>query len=210
MDMIKKISFIRNYVKSIYQKGQQFCEHKNAILFQNASLTEDVIQISKKSKVSVLANNPNILNRKYNSGIEDIRLKSFDTEYRAYDFVERNCSFPNEYICVDLGGKRRLKPHIYLNMVEVRPEFARQGVYANAIRELRNEALSKKECGGRIILDARKMNDYTETQISSPAIAHWKCGFRFVNEENNIIMQKVLLGKLPPESAPEGLMYMQV
>jgi len=208
--MIEKITLVNNLAKSMYQKCQQLYKSKSTALFRNMHLTEDVVQLSDKSQVSVLTDISTIIKRKYNSKINDIRLSSFDIEYRANSFEGPNSKFPAGYINVDSAGKRRLKPHLYINMVEVRPEFARQGVYANAIRELKQESLLEKGCEGRIILDARKMNDYTDTQISSSSIAHWKCGFRFANEENNKIMQKVLLGKLPPEAAPEGLMYLAI
>ena len=45
------------------------------------------------------------------------------------------------------------------------------------------------------------------TKIPSPSLAHWKCGFRFADENNNKIMKRVLNGDLPLENAPEGYMY---
>ena len=112
-----------------------------------------------------------------------------------------------KYVCIDSNGDRRLLPHVYIIVAEVRPEYARQGAYKNAIKKLLEQLNDDADCQGRIILDARKISAPNMTKIQSPSLAHWKCGFRFVREKDNIIMQKVLAGELPPEKAPEGTMY---
>ena len=172
-------------------------------------LKHDVFEL-REGMPEVLFNSPPIYLGKFNSGIKDCRFKQFATEYRAYNYEGYDNKFPNDYVCIDSNGERRLKPHLYLDYVEIRPEFAHQGVYSNAMKKLALLAKYEKDCEGRIILESKKMIKENITQIPSPSIAHWKCGFRFANEKNNEIMQQVLLENLPPEAAPEGTMYLKL
>jgi len=171
-------------------------------------LKKDVFQLSSKDGLpEVLFDSPPIYEYKLNSGIKDYRLAHLDIEYRAYNFEGYDTKFPSKYVCIDSKGDRRLKPHIYLNFVDVKPEFARQGAYKNVIKELAKKAKNEEGCEGRIILDSRDLSNYVPTQIPSPSLAHWKCGFRFADEESNNIMKRVLKGELPLTDAPEGAMY---
>ena len=207
--MIGKISFLKKIQsKALY--GIQYCKRfmSERSQFKMKTLNQDKFERSvNKDSPEILWDNPGIIEGKFNSGVNDERLMAFSTEYRAYNFEGYESKFPNSYVCIDSKGDRRLKPHIYLNMVAVKPDFARQGVYLNAMRELAEAAKLEKGCEGRIVLDARKIYSDDFVSIPSPSLAHWKCGFRFIDEEKNRIMQKVLMGELSPADAPEGTMY---
>ncbi len=171
------------------------------------TIKEDTFEHSFKDGFpEVLTKNPRIIEGKFDIGLKDNRFAYFNTEYRAYNY-EGYEKFPSKYVCIDSNGQRRLKPHIYLSFVEIKPEYARQGAFKNAMKLLSQAAKNEKDCEGRIILEARKIESPSITQIPSPSIAHWRCGFRFINKDNNAIMKRVMKGELPLEAAPEGTMY---
>ena len=206
--MINNIAIINSFKTKFITRIKHFKSSKNFGIPKLKKLSKDIFCFSSKDGIpEVMTYNPPIINGKYNSGIIDRRLVMFGTEYRAYDFEGYDNKFPSRYVCIDSKGERRLKPHVYITLVEVHPAFARQGAYKNAIKRLAETLKFDEECEGRIILDARKIESPDMTKIPSPALAHWKCGFRFVREEDNKVMQKVLNGELPPEDAPEGTMY---
>ena len=206
--MLEKISSLN--ISSKVQTGlKNLCSRPFLGKIKLNQLARDTVELSDSAKApEILKEKPGIVIGKFDSGIKDDRLKNFWTEYRAYNFEGYGDRYPNNYICIDTKGERRLKPHIYLNMVEVKPDFARQGVYSKALKSL-IEASKKEGCEGRITLDSLKVS-YAETKIPSPSIAHWKNGFRFADPENNKIMQKVLKGELPLDQAPEGSMYLEI
>ena len=201
--MINKVTIFNNITT---KTKKIFCRIKSYNPLQIKQLDKDLFEKSESS-AQKLAFNPPIINGSFDSGIKDTRFASFETEFRAYDYEGYDNKFPSEYICIDSNGERRLKPHIHIKYAEVKPEFARQSAYKNAIKQLVELAGFDKECEGRISLDARKIESPDMTRIPSPSIAHWKCGFRFANKENNTIMERILKGELPPEDAPEGSMY---
>lgn len=206
--MIKAVSIFNNL------QTKMSCGIKRCKSFFNYGtpklklLKKDVFELSSKNKPpEVLTYSPPIYSGAFDSGIDDPRFVVFETEYSAYNFEGFGNKFPNWYVCIDSYRNRRLKPHVFLKIVEIKPEFARQGIYKNAIKKLAETVKKDKECEGRIILSACKMESPDMTKIPSPSLAHWNCGFRFAKEENNKIMEKVLKGELPPESAPEDYMY---
>lgn len=190
----KSVNLFRNYVKQL-----------NFYLPKLKSLKRDILEL-KKGMPEVLMYSPPIIEGEFYTGIRDKRFVNFCAEYHAYNF-EGYEKFPNDYVCIDSNGDRRLKPHVYFKYVEIKPEYARQGIYSNAVKKLIELVKLDRECEGRIILDARKVESPTMTKIPSPSLAHWKNGFRFVNLENNEMMERVLKGELSLEAAPEGTMY---
>ena len=205
-EMIKSINLF-NYIKT--NTIQKFRKYSGSFRFNLPKLIElkhDLFEY-RKGMPEVLTYSPQIYEGKYPSGIKDNRFLLFETEYKAYDFEGYDNIFPNNYVCIDSIGDRRLKPHIYLKIAEIKPEFARQGAYTSAIKKLVNTAKNDIECEGRITLEAHKIEGPLTAHIPSPSLAHWKCGFRFANEENNKIMKRVLNGELSLEAAPEGTMY---
>ena len=159
-----------------------------------------------EKKPDVLKFNPTIKLGVLKTGIKDNRLENLWIEKRAYTYPATKDSYPAKFICIDSNGQTRIKPHIYLNMIEVKPEFARQGVCSKIEHKIIKLA-KRLGFGGRVILDATKIESPEMTKIPSPSLAHWKNGFRFTRPEYNRIMKRVLKGELPPEDAPEGTMY---
>ena len=194
---IKTIKKLRSYALSSKIFSLKF----------SSTLTKDVFEKSSKGFPEVLMYNPPIIEGKFDAGIKDARFKYFTTDYRAYNFEGYDNMFPNSYVCIDSKGQRRLKPHVFLSYVEIKPEFARKGAYSNAIKQLVKTAKEQEDCEGRIILNARKIEKDGVAEIPSPSIAHWKCGFRFTDEKDNKTMCRVLKGELPLSDAPEGYMY---
>ncbi len=207
--MIIRYNFINNVKINTINKVRKLISPLKLSIPKFEQLKKDIFEL-KEGMPDVLMNNPPIYTGKYDFGLKDRRFIAFDAEYRAFDFEGYDTKFPNDYVCIDSKGDRRLKPHVYLKFVEVHPEFARQGAYKGAIKRLVEFVKFDNECQGRISLDARKVESPTMTKIPSPSVAHWKCGFRFVNKEDNKVMQKVLAGELPLENAPEGTMYYPV
>ena len=206
--MVKAISLFNNIKTKMFCKIRQYKSLKKLDTPKVEPLKRDIFELSSKDGMPEVINySPPIIGGLFDAGIKDKRFAIFGTEYHAYNFEGYDNKFPCHYVCIDSCGDRRLKPHVFLKIVEIRPEFARQGIYKNAIKKLAEVAKNDKDCEGRIILNAHKIEGPEMTQIPSPSLAHWKCGFRFANEENNEIMKKVLNGELPPESAPEGYMY---
>lgn len=198
------VSTATNPVYWVAKKWKKPANFKN---IRYRKLTCDTFQHEKKPEV--LKIKPDIQLDAFDTGIKDERLECFWTEKRAYNYPMSGEEFPPDFLCIDSTGRQRIKPHIYLNMIEVKPEYARQGVCSKIEHEIIKFA---EEHGfeGRVILDSTKIESPTMTKIPSPALAHWKNGFRFACQKYNEIMKRVLSGELPPEKAPEGTMYSAV
>jgi len=142
----------------------------------------------------------------YNTGIKDFRLKSLVVEKR--ERMIQQSPLPSEYIYVDGCGITRLKPHLFIKHIVVKPEYLRQGVWRETINKIVN--LSKEEgYEGRVLLFSAPIRG-TENYISNPAIAHWANGFRFYDSNCVKQMLEVLSGTSPAENAPGGCMYYPV
>lgn len=210
VSMTKGISYYKSITRRI---GTTFSKLHNMSFSGKtnlAPLERDTVTLSNKAKTTPkLSDKPCIIIGKIDSGVKDDRFNLFAAEYRAYDYPGRNSKYPANYLFVDSLGDTRLKPHIYLNLVEVKPEYARQGAYSEAIKKL-IEASKREGCEGRITLDSMVMEYEGMTKIPSPSLAHWRVGFRFAEPESNKIMEKVLKGEFPPEQAPTGSMYLDL
>lgn len=204
--MIEKVSFFQHWKTKAINKLHTSVNSVKYGVSGIKQLKQDIFEL-KKGMPEVLSYSPPIIEGHFYTELKDIRFASFSTKFQAYNFEGFDDKFPNDYVCIDSKGDRRLKPHVYLQYVEIKPEYARKGIYSRTVKKLIQQVKNDKECEGRIILDARKIESPNMTKIPSPSLAHWKCGFRFIDEENNNIMQKVLKGELPLEDAPEGTMY---
>ena len=206
--MIKSVDILKTNLLNCSNKFLNTRKVFNFNIPKIKQLCKDIFVPSVKSEViDVLPNTPITVVRVFDSKIDDTRLKYFATEFKAYNYKTSDIFFPNRYLCKDSSGEIRLKPHIYLSFVMVKPEYARQGAFTNVMKQLIEVAKNDSECEGRIILHATKMKTPGMVKIPSPSLAYWKCGFKFANEEDNKIMGKVLNGELPLEKAPEGIMY---
>lgn len=204
--MINKISLFTNNIKCKTMKFLHNCTQPSCFKPHGLkNLKKDLFEL-KEGMPEVLMYNPPIIEGSFYTGIKDPRFAYFCAEYHAYNF-EGYEKFPNKYVCIDSNGDRRLKPHVYLKYIEIKPEFARKGIYSNAVKKVIGLAKLDEECEGRIVLDARNVNNTSMTKIPSPSLAHWKNGFRFITPEQNAVMERVLKGELPLEKAPEGTMY---
>lgn len=140
----------------------------------------------------------------FDTGINDNRLAMLKVEKRVNCDIG-NTDYPIDYTFMDEYGQIRLKPHLYLDGIQVKSEYARQGVCYSTEKQI--VELSRKEgYGGRVILLADKMTN-ADTPIVRSSLAHWKSGFRFCDDSSNKIMERVQKGELPQESAPLGYMY---
>lgn len=202
--MITSVNFFKSIKTYTANKFYKYIKPFKMNLPKLSLLKQDVFEL-KDGMPEVIMNNPPILEGDLKL-IKDARFVTFGTEFRAYNYEGYDTKFPSRYVCIDSNGDRRLKPHLYIKYAEIKPEYARHGAYSSKIRELAE--LSKyDETEGRMILDARKVESPNMTKIPSPSLAHWKCGFRFVDKENNQTMKRVLNGEFPLEAAPEGTMY---
>lgn len=143
--------------------------------------------------------------RQFNPGIQDFRIEKLIIEKREDIFM--HAPFPDNYTYPSEAGLR-LKPHIYISQIKVKPEFLRQGVCKEIEKKI--VKLSKKlGCEGRVILTSAKIRE-CEDRISNPSIAHWKNGFRFAEKELNDEMKRIVEFNAPIRFAPLGDMYYPV
>ena len=146
---------------------------------------------------------------KFRTGIKDERLKRLEVEKWQNQIIypEEGIIYPKEYTYVDMYGSIRLRPHLYIQGIQVKKPFRHMGV----CKEIEHKIVEKSKesgCEGRVILYADYMN--RDTAPIPPSIAHYKSGFRFPVEEQNIIMEQIIKGELPVEEAPLGFMFYPV
>ena len=146
---------------------------------------------------------------KFRTGIKDERLKMLEVEKWQNQVVypEEGIEYPPNYTFVDAFGLTRLKPHLYIQGIQVKKAFRHQGV----CKDIEHQIVEKSKeagCEGRVILFA----DYMNNDIAKvpPSIAHYKSGFRFPTDSQNIIMEQILRGELPVSEAPLGFMFYPV
>ena len=144
----------------------------------------------------------------YNTGIKDNRISQLGVTKRVNFPVFDKSEFPISYLFEDSNGMLRQKPHLYFGLLEVKPEFARQGIGTAVLKHV-IECSKKEGYEGRVMLDAIGFPG-TKTYIPSPALQTWKAGFRFVDESKNKIMEEVQKGIRPLTDAPTGTMYLPV
>ncbi len=64
---------------------------------------------------------------KFETGISDYRLAMLKVEKRVNCDIG-NTDYPIDYTFMNEYGQIRLKPHLYLDGIQVKKEYARQGV----------------------------------------------------------------------------------
>ena len=142
----------------------------------------------------------------YNTGIKDFRLKSLVVEKRE-NMIQQS-PLPPEYTYVDGSGITRLKLHLYIKNIVVKPEYLRQGAWRDAVNKI--VKLSKEEgFEERVLLYSLPISGM-EKYIPNPAIAHWAKGFRFYDSILVKQMLEVLSGARNAKDAPSGCMYYPV
>ena len=144
----------------------------------------------------------------YNTGNKDYRISQLGVTKRVNFPVFDKSEYPVSYLFEDANGMIRQKPHLYFGLLEVKPEFARQGAGTAALKHV-IECSKQEGFEGRVMLDAIGFPG-TKTYIPSPALQTWKVGFRFVDENKNRIMEEVQKGIRPLTDAPVGTMYLPV
>lgn len=173
--------------------------------FNNQNINFKSIKNVPKHSHFDVKNNKNFLPdiTLFDTGITDPRLECLIVEKRERMF--KNCLVPPEYTYTDEYGIDRLKPHLFIKRIVVKPEFLRQGACRDA--ELKIIQLSKDEgYEGRVLLESSLVKGKF-SYIPSPTLAHWANGFRFWSENCLKQMMEVLNGTRPPEEAPGGEMY---
>ncbi len=206
--MIKSVDILKTNLLNYSNKFLSSRKSFNFGLPKLKQLCKDVFVPQKKSgTIEVLPNTPVSIVKTFDSKINDNRLKYLATQFKAYDYIASDITFPDRYLCRDSKGELRLKPHIYLSFIAVKPEHARQGVCTNTLQKLIEIAKNDSKCEGRIILHSTKIESPSMINIPSPSLAYWKCGFRFADESDNKIMEKVIKGELPQDKAPQGIMF---
>ncbi len=139
----------------------------------------------------------------YDTEIKDFRLKSLIVEKRERMLQQH--PVPPEYTYVDEYGITRLKPHLFIKEITIKPKFLRQGACRNTEKQI--VELSKKEgFEGRVLLESSPIKG-TRDYIPNPALAHWANGFRFYSSQSTEQMLDVLNDIRSPYEGPEGCMY---
>lgn len=137
------------------------------------------------------------------TGINDFRLESLIVEKRER-MIQQHL-LPPEYLYVDQYGINRVKPHLFIKKIIVKPEFLRQGVCREAEQKI--VQLSKDEgMEGRVILFSSPIKG-KNSYIQNPTLAHWANGFRFYGSDYVRQMLEVLNGERTAQNAPVGCMY---
>ena len=177
----------------------------NKTAFNHRNMAFRSIKDISKSPISDLKTGKDLLPdiTLYNTGINDFRLKSLIVEKR--ERMIQQYPLPPEYIYTDEYGINRIKPHLFIKEIIVKPEFLRQGACRNAEHKI---VQLSKDAGfdGRVLLEAAPIKG-TRDYIPNPALAHWANGFRFYSSALAEQMLNVLSGFSPPEYGPGGCMY---
>jgi len=180
-------------------------QNYNNILSNNHNIAfTNLKDASKKSLLDVVSNKdflPEIVS--YDTGINDFRLKSLIVQKRNKMIPQS--PVPPEYTYIDKYGITRLKPHLYIKEIIVKPEFLRQGVCRDAEKKI---VQLSKDAGfeGRVLLDSAPIRG-TEAYIPNPTLAHWANGFRFYCSNATKQMLDALNGKSQIKFGPGGCMY---
>jgi GNAT superfamily N-acetyltransferase len=125
--------------------------------------------------------------------------------YAKNGYENLNPNFVKQYLYKDEFNQVRQRNNLYLDIIQVKPEYQRQGVASRLMDELIK--MSKEKYNGKFTLSALPPGG-TEGQIPSPSLAYWSKGFRFTSEPSNIQMLKVKNGELPLTDAPCGIMFL--
>lgn len=205
LSLIAFFLLAKNIFRCFYFTMELSIQSYNTGLFINKNINfGDTKTVSKNSLSKVINDKdflPNIV--LYDTGICDFRLKSLIVEKR--ERMLQQYPVPPEYTYIDQYGTTRLKPHLFIKEIIVKPEFLRQGACRDA--ENRIVELSREEgLEGRVLLMSSPING-TRDYIPNPALAHWANGFRFYSSSLAQLMLNVLDGLSAPEYGPAGCMY---
>lgn len=108
-------------------------------------------------------------------------------------------SYVEQYLYKDEFNQARIGDYLYLDIIQVQDCYKGQGVASKLLDKM--IVYAKENFNGRFKLTPSTPSGCTNSY--PPAMVYWKKGFRFVNEEENKTMQKVLQGELPLSSVPE-------
>lgn len=201
---LNKFIGVRKWSKPSNIKGLQY---KSEFLGDTINISAKTVKKEAIEKITT-SEALKIMLEKYNTGIKDPRIAQLGVTKRVNFPVFDKNEFPISYLFEDKNGMIRQKPHLYFGLLEVKPEFARQGAGTNALKKV-IECSKNEGYEGRVMLDAIGFPG-TKTYIPSPALSTWKVGFRFTDENKNKIMEEVMSGKRPLTDAPFGTMYFPV
>ena len=117
--------------------------------------------------------------------------------------------FPNSYLTRNGKGQKIIKPHLYIEGFEVKPEWEGKGAGREALMQIIEK--SKQEgYEGRVMLSAMTLPNQTGLK-PPPSGFYYKCGFRPVDSKYEPILQDVISGKISKWDAPNGIdMYYPV
>lgn len=108
-------------------------------------------------------------------------------------------NYVKQYLYKDEFNQARIEDYLYLDIIEVQERYRGQGVASKLLDKI--IAYAQENFNGRFKLTASTPTGCTNSY--PPALVYWKKGFRFINEEENKTMQKVLQGQLPVSATPE-------
>lgn len=213
---INTINTIKKYSGTLLKDAEKWSKQSffKGLKYEPELFVGDTVEISQKSVKSKTIEkilSPDAMKIElgtYETGIKDNRISQLGVTKRVNFPVFDKSEFPISYLFEDANGMIRQKPHLYFNLLEVKPEFARQGAGTAALKRVM-ECSKNEGYEGRVMLDAIGFPG-TKTYIPSPALQTWKLGFRFIDENKNKIMEEVQKGIRPLTDAPVGTMYIPV
>ena len=185
-------SFRGNNGEIVNRKVSDFVLKKDKKAFTFGKVTSDV-------KIEVLPENY-IINNK---------CRQIKIWKRTNVPAPNDALFPENYLTVNNMGQRVVKPHLYIDGLEVKAEFEGKGVG----REVLNQIIEKsKQEGfeGRVMLSAMNLSNQVGIK-PPPAGFYYICGFKPEEARFEKILQDIKNGLVSIWDAPNGIsMYYPV
>lgn len=111
--------------------------------------------------------------------------------------------FPKNYLTTNSLGQAVVKPHLYIDGLEVKSEFEGMGVGREVLKQIIEK--SKQEgYEGRVMLSAMNLSNQVGIK-PPPAGFYYKCGFKPVESRFERVLQDIAHGKLSIWNAPNGI-----
>jgi hypothetical protein len=144
-----------------------------------------------------------------NTYIQNSKCRQIELWKRCNVPAPNDIKFPSCYITENTNGQKVIKPHLYIEGFEVKPEFEGKGAGREALTQIIEK--SKAEgYEGRVMLSAMTLANQTGIK-PPPSGFYYKCGFRPVDSKYEQILQDVMTGKVSKWDAPNGIdMYYHI
>ena len=144
-----------------------------------------------------------------NTYIQNSKCRQIEIWKRLNVPAPEDMKFPSSYLTQNTKGQKIVKPHLYIEGLEIKSEFEGKGIG----REVLTQIIEKSKVEGyegRVMLSAMTLPNQTGIK-PPPSGFYYKCGFRPVDSKYEQVLQDVVSGKISKWEAPNGIdMYYPV